>query len=62
MNSVFLTGNCAGEMKLKSTQTGLTICEFSIAQNYFRGKEKAVNFFQVDANEKLVKEMKDGSK
>ena len=49
MNKVFLTGNCAGEMKLKATQTGLSICEFSIAQNYFRGKEKAVNFFQCAA-------------
>ena len=49
MNSVFLTGNCAGEMKLKATQTGLTICEFAIAQNYFRGKEKAVNFFNCTA-------------
>lgn len=47
MNSVFLTGNCAGEMKLKATQTGLTICEFTIAQN--RGKEKAVNFFNCTA-------------
>jgi len=46
MNSVFLTGNCAGEIKLKATQTGLPICEFQIANNYFRCKEKAVNFFQ----------------
>ena len=49
MNKVFLTGNCAVEMKLKATQTGLSICEFSIAQNYFRGKEKAVNFFNCTA-------------
>ena len=49
MNRIFLTGNCAVEMKLKATQTGLTICEFAIAQNYFRGKEKAVNFFNCTA-------------
>lgn len=49
MNQVFLTGNCAGEMKLKATQTGLNVCEFTIAQNYFRGKEKAVNFFNCTA-------------
>ena len=54
MNQIFITGNCAGEMKLKATQTGLTICEFTIAQNYFRGKEKAVNFFQCVAFSKTA--------
>ena len=47
MNSVFLTGNCAGEMK--STQTGLTICGHAATNIFFMiwGEKREKKIFSV---------------
>jgi len=48
VNSVVLVGRLTGDAELKYTKEGTAVCKFSLANNFYAGKDKeGVGFFDV---------------
>jgi len=59
INNLSITGRLVGDAEIKESTKGLTICKFSIANNYTRrvenGRAKEVNFFDLAIFDKKAK-------
>ena len=53
MNKLHLIGNLTNEPELRSTQTGKTVCSFTIAVNRKHASEPTTDFFRIAAWNKL---------
>ena len=49
MNKVFLIGNLTGDPESRTTQSGVSLCSFTIAVNRRHTAEKETDFFRVTA-------------
>ena len=53
MNKLHLIGNLTNDPELRSTQTGKTVCSFTIAVNRKHASEPTTDFFRIAAWNKL---------
>ena len=53
MNSLTIIGNCVKDAELRTTQTGIPVCSFTVAVNNRKNKDDDATFFRVSAWRKL---------
>lgn len=58
INSVVVVGNLTSDMEIAYTNGGTAVGTFSIANNYRRGNENAVSYFQCKAFGKQAESLK----
>lgn len=49
MNKLTIIGNLTRDPELRTTQTGLSVCSFTVAVNRRRSKENEADFFRITA-------------
>ena len=54
MNSLMIIGTLGKDPELRTTQSGIAVCSFSLAVNEHKGEEKVTTWFRVTAWRKLA--------
>lgn len=49
MNRIFITGNLTADPNLQVSASGISVCHFNVADNYYANGEQKANFFRVTA-------------
>ena len=49
MNKLIIVGNLTADPELRSTQSGNSVCNFTVAVNERRGEQQEAKFFRVAA-------------
>lgn len=58
MNKLIIVGNLTADPELRSTQTGKSVCNFTVAVNERRGEQQEAKFFRVAAWNNLAENIK----
>lgn len=49
MNRIFITGNLTADPSSQMSASGISVCHFNVADNYYANGEQKANFFRVTA-------------
>lgn len=58
MNKLIIVGNLTADPELRSTQSGKSVCNFTVAVNERRGEQQEAKFFRVAAWNNLAENIK----